>query len=477
MSSLKKNIVYQTSYQMLTIILPLVTSPYVSRVLGAENLGIYSYSYSVAYYFVMIALLGINNYGNRTIAEVRDDKDKLDRTFSSIFCGHLFVSIAAIAAYIIYLLLIVKTEKLYAWISLIYIIGAAIDINWLFFGLEKFKLTVTRNTCVKLLTVVCIFVFVREKSDLWKYVLIMGLGSLISESIIWFFIKDNVHFVRPKIKEIIPHLKPLFILFIPVLAISLYKIMDKIMIGAICEKAQVGYYSNAEKAINIPTGIIGAFGTVMLPKMSNLLKDGDTRESKKFIDLSVRYIMIVAIGLGFGLAAVSNIFSLVFWGDEFAECGLLVRMLSITVPFLAFSNIIRTQYLIPKKMDREYIVSVFAGAIVNLICNAILIPKIKAVGAAVGTILAELTVATVQTIQVRKELPIKMYLKQILEVSICGLVMFFAINYLFSGFENTVLSLVIMIGSGALIYFLFIGFYLFIVKDGVTINLLRKVKK
>lgn len=476
MSSLKKNIIYQTSYQMLTILLPLVTSPYVSRVLGAENLGIYSYSYSVAYYFMMFALLGINNYGNRTIAEVRDDQDKLNRTFSSIFSVHLIVSLFSLSAYMVYLLFFVKSEKMYAWISLIYVIGAALDINWLYFGLEKFKITVTRNTLIKLLTVICIFVFVKERTDLWKYVFIMALGSFISESVIWFFVKDNVKFIRPKIKDMIVHIKPLFILFIPVLAISLYKIMDKIMIGALCEKAQVGYYSNAEKAVNIPTSIIGAFGTVMLPKMSNMLRNGDSSESRKYMDLSVRYIMLVAIGLGFGLAAVSNVFSVIFWGNEFEACGILVRLLSITVPFLAFANIIRTQYLIPKKMDKEYIISVFAGAGMNLICNAVLIPYLQAVGAAIGTIMAEVTVALIQAIQVRKALPIRIYFRQILEIAVGGIIMFLLLDVLLGGLAYKLSSLIMMVVSGAAIYLTFVIVFLVRSKDDMFMKMIRKVK-
>ena len=237
MSSVKKNFFYQSIYEVLIIILPLLTSPYIARVLGAEKIGIYSYTYSVAYYFMLIAMLGIKNYGNRAIATVRDDQDALNREFSNIFALHAVLSTIAIAAYIIYCFVFVQENRIYAFIQIFWVIGALFDINWFFFGIEKFKLTVTRNTVIKLITVASIFIFVHGKEDLWKYVFIMAAGNFISQSVVWVFLRNYVQFIKPSIEEMRKHFKPMVVLFIPVLAVSLYKYMDKIMLGAMCEKA------------------------------------------------------------------------------------------------------------------------------------------------------------------------------------------------------------------------------------------------
>lgn len=481
MGKLKRNIIYQTAYQMLTIILPLITSPYVSRVLGAENLGIYSYTCSIANYFVLFAMLGINNYGNRTIAMVRDDQDELNKTFSNIFAVHSLLSVIMIGMYIVYLVFMVKENNLCAVIQILYIIGALFDINWFYFGLEEFKLTVTRNTCIKIITVISIFTFVRSRDDLWKYVFIMALGSFISQSVVWLFLRKYVTFVKPSLKEMKTHIMPMLVLFIPVVAISLYKVMDKIMLGYLCEMEEVGYYENAEKAINIPNSIIGAFGAVMLPKMSNLMKNGSTNQSRKYMNYSMEYVMLLASGLSFGLCAVASDFSVVFWGNDFEACGPLIEVLAFTVPFLAFANVIRTQYLIPTRRDKEYSVSVFVGAGVNLLLNLLLIPRYGALGAAFGTLFAEIAVCVVQTLSVKKELPILQYLLKSVFFLGFGMLMFIFVKFRASSNGTGVLGLCLEIVKGVIVYGILSVLYLYFTKNVVFLStstkLLKKLKK
>ena len=179
-TSVKKNFLYQMMYEVLVIILPFVTSPYIARVIGAEGLGIYSFSNSVAYYFVLVSMLGLKNYGNRTIASVRNDKEKLNETFSEIYVLHAIFSVICIAAYFVYCLEI-SSDKKYALIQTFYVISSLFDISWFYFGIEKFKLTVTRGIVIKILNAVCVFTFVKDGDDLWKYCLIMSLGMLLSQ--------------------------------------------------------------------------------------------------------------------------------------------------------------------------------------------------------------------------------------------------------------------------------------------------------
>ena len=410
MSNIKKNFFYQSIYEILVLILPLVTSPYIARVLGAEKIGIYSYTYSVAYYFVLAAMLGIRNYGNRAIAIVRDDQDVLNKEFSNIFALHAVLSIVAIAAYLIYCSVFVNEDKVYASIQIFWVIGALFDINWFFFGIEKFKLTVTRNSVIKILTVLLIFIFVRHEGDLWKYVLIMALGNFISQSVVWFFLNRYVSFVKPTFNEMKKHFVPMLILFIPVIAVSLYKYMDKIMLGIMCDKAQVGFYENAEKAISIPTGVIAAFGTVMMPKMSNLFAKGDQKSGNRYMLISMELVMCLAIGMSLGLGAVGNSFSIIMWGNSFTESGVLIFILCICTVFMAFANILRTQYIIPQKEDRIYIIAVCLGAMTNLVVNALLIPSMAARGAAIGTVCAEGAVCITQAAFLIKKFLILFYI-------------------------------------------------------------------
>ena len=451
-NSLKKNILYNIIYQLLVVILPLITSPYVSRRLGAEMSGVYAYTYSIAYYFMMFGRLGIVTYGNRCIAKVRDNQNDLNRTFSSLLCFQLVFSIIMIILYIFYTISFVKDNHIIYYIHLTAIIANMIDITWLFFGIEEFKLTLSRNILVKLISFFCILLFVKDSSDLWIYTLIMGGSTLLGQLITWTFLKGRVKIIKPKYSEIIVHLKPNLVLFIPSIAISIFQIMDKIMLGNISAITQVGFYEYAEKIISVPKSIITALGTAMLPRMTNMFAKGEEKKSKEYIKNTMFYVSIITPALVFGLMSVSNIFAPVYWGYEYIPCAYLIIILSPGVIFSVIGNVIRTQYLIPKSRDKEYVISLIAGAVINLIGNIILIPRLGAIGASISTVLAEFLMTFIQIYVVRTELPFKDYLKNGYKYFIIGIIMFIC-NYLLSCIMNhTVLNLFILIIIGGIIY-------------------------
>ena len=165
-NELKKNLAYNVAYQVLAIVLPLVTAPYVSRVLGAEGLGTYSYTYSIAYYFGLVGMLGVTNHGSRSIALVKGDKEKVSQAFSNIYAVQLASTFLALVVYLLFILTLFNGVKLIAVIDALFVLSYLLDINWLFFGIEQFKITVTRNTIIKVVTAVCIFLFVKTRTDL-----------------------------------------------------------------------------------------------------------------------------------------------------------------------------------------------------------------------------------------------------------------------------------------------------------------------
>lgn len=474
--SIKKNFFYQATYQILILALPLITSPYVSRIIGAEGLGIYSYSYSVAYYFVLVSMLGILNYGNRAIAKVRDNQNALNREFSSIALLHIGLAVMSLIIYIIYACLVAR-DSLYAFIQIAYVLSGLFDITWFYFGIEKFKLTVMRNVTIKILTVLCVFLFVREADDTWKYCLIYAVSMLFSQIILWIPLKRYAQYVRPSRREICRHLKPMLILFIPTIAISLYKYMDKIMIGLISTKEQLGYYENSECIVKVATMITGSLGTVMLPQMSNLIAVKNMEKYYKYINYSMRYILILAYAMAFGLAGVASVFAPIFWGEKFRKCGVLIQILASTVPFVSFANIIRTQFLLPKERDLEYMRSVIIGAIVNLLFNLLLIGRCGALGAAIATVFAEVSVCVIQIFEVRKELQVKKYIWNSVPFLLIGILMFCVVYFLGISFKHTIWTLFIQITSGAIIYIVLTAMLLWVQKDELLLASYRKIIK
>lgn len=452
--SVKKNFIYNLSYQILIMILPIITTPYISRIIGAEGIGIQSYTYSIANYFVLFAMLGVNNHGNRSIAMVRNNQKKLNKTFTSIYLIQATMSVIMIILYIIYIIFFTKSYKIIFAIQLIYIIGALFDINWFFFGMEQFKITVIRNTIIKLISVMSIFIFVRNERNLYLYSFILALGTLISQLILWNFLIKYARFTKVSFDEVKEHIIPMLTLFIPAISVSIYKIMDKIMLGAMSTVIEVGFFTNSERIISIPLGIITALGTVMLPKMSNLLSNGKNNEAKKYVNLSLKFSMFIIIGAIFGLIGVGRNIVPAFLGKGFDRCVDIVSLLSVTLLFMAWANVIRTQILIPKKKDKVYIVSTLLGAIVNVIINTLLIKKFGAIGATIGTIFAEATVSIYQTLMIRKELNIKECLKDIIIFIISGITMFFTIKYLGYILGSSLFIGIMQIIIGTFVYFL-----------------------
>ena len=423
MNNPKKNFIYNIAYQILTMVIPILTAPYLARTIGAAGVGTYSYTHSIVYYFMLLTLLGVNNYGNRTIAKVRDDKEKLSKTFWSIYTLQLCMGAIMLLLYLTYVAVFDVEHSIIALYQSLFIVSAILDINWLFFGLEEFKKTVTRNSIIKICNVILIFLFVKDDSDVWKYTFIMSSMACLSQVVLWGFARKKIKFASIKINDIKRHIKPNLVLFIPVIAVSLYKIMDKIMLGSMSSVTEVGYYENAEKIISIPLTLITALGTVMLPRMSNIIAKGETHKINTYISKSTRFVMFASLAMCAGLIAIGKNFAPLFFGEEFEKTGALIILLSLTMPMISFANVLRTQFLIPKEKDKIYIKSVFLGAITNLIMNFIFIPSCGSIGACFGTIAAEFIVMAYQAFAVRRELPIRQYLKQSLPFLIKAIIM------------------------------------------------------
>ncbi|MFQ7300240.1 MAG: flippase [Clostridium sp.] len=471
MSDVKKNFSYNIIFQIFTIAMPLITAPYLSRILGASGVGIYSYYFTIANYFVYFAMLGVSNYGTRSIAK-SNDKDR-DKAFWNIYGVQIIASLIVFCVYILYVINTKNENRVIPLIQSIFVLSAAFDINWYFFGTEKFKLTTIRNVIIKVSALIAIFIFIKDKNDIWLYTLIMASSYLLSQMIMWIYLFKEIKFIKPNFNEMIHHIKPMLILFIPIIAITLYKMMDKIMLGNMTNMDQVGFYENGEKIIRIPALIITALGTAMLPRMTSLNAAGEKNKFYKYIEISIEFAEFISIAVVFGLSSVSEVFVPIYFGKDFTPVISIISMLSISLIFSSWANVIRTQYLIPLSKDRDYVISVFLGAITNVIINIILIPKLLAIGAVIGTIFAEAIVSIYQTFAVRKELNINLYFKSIVFYFIPGFIMFMSIKLILRFLSFNIISLFFIIMLGACIYISICAWYWYLTKSPMF-NILKK---
>ena len=428
MSSIKKNLGYQTIYQILITILPLITSPYLSRVLGAYQLGVCSYTTSVVGYFTLFAMLGTTNYGTRSIAAAGKDKIKRSEAFWSIFLLQVGIALICLMAYSIYIICFCNANKLIAMIQGISFIACLIDINWLFFGLEQFKITVVRSSIIRVLSVICIILFVKSDDDTWIYILILVLSTFLSNLVLWLYSSRYVRFVKISFKMVLSHLEPNIALFLPLLAMSVYHIMDKTMLGVLSDYTQSGFYYNADKIVNITVGIISGFSTVMLPRMTALISKGEIKASNELFRTSLEGTVLVGIAVSFGTAAIANEFEPFFFGPGFDECILLTIVLAPVLIIKSFSFTARHQYLVPHHKEKAYTISVVIGALVNLVFNFVLIPKYGAMGAVIGTLAAELAACIAQFYSMQGMISLNSTIKRIVIYFSFGILMLLGVR-------------------------------------------------
>lgn len=429
MSSVKKNYFYQIIYEILAIFLPLITAPYVARILGAKNIGIYSYAFSVANLFLTIARLGIVNHGSRSIAACQNNKKQRSRVFWEIYIIQAISAAVVTLSYIIYVICFTTEDTLISLLLGLHVCAAFFDIAWFHMGMENFKKTVTKNIVVKLVSLLCIFVFIRSQDDLWKYAIVASGSMLIGHLTLWIGMKNQIRFVKLTLSDILAQVKPIVVLFIPAIAVMIYTVMDKVMLGAMVNKTEVGYYEYASKLVAVPLGFITGFGSVMLPRMSALAAEGDNSQQKQTTDNSLVFIIFIASSFTFGFSAISKHLIPVYYGSEFLACIPLLILLSVKLPALAWANVIRTQCLLPNHRDHEYITSLCIGAVTNLALNVILIPRFAANGAAIGTIVAEYAVCLSQSYFVRDRVNHKAPLIRSMGFLLSGFVMLVSVRF------------------------------------------------
>lgn len=473
--SVSRNYIYNLAYQILIIILPIITTPYVSRVLGAEGIGVYNYTLSISSYFILLGSLGISIYAQREIAYVQDDFEKRSRIFWEVFIIRLVTM--AISITIFYFTYCSGGEyQLYYKILLLELLANIFEVSYFFQGLEEFKKTITRNFIVKIVSVLLIFLLVKSPSDLWKYSLIYAFSALLGNLSLWLYLPKYIRKVSIKELQMKRHIKPMVILFIPQVASDIYVVLDKTMIGAmVADKSEVGYYSQAQRVVKLLLTIVTSMGTVMLPRMSSEFAKGNEKGIINNIKKTFKFVYLLAIPMTLGIFVIADKFIPWFLGDGYEESIGLMSIMAITIIFIGMSNTTGKQFLLPTKRQKQYTISIIGGAVCNIIANYILIQKFNAYGAAIGTVLAEGTVTILQLYFVREKISIKEILFSSKNYLIAGILMFVVDlvikNKLLIGVGN-LLSLVILVAVGIIIY---LGVLLFL-KDDMLNEILSKVK-
>lgn len=450
--SIAKNYIYNLIYQMLTILLPLITTPYLSRVLGVEPIGIYGYTVSIVTYFILFGSLGIAMYGQREMAYLQKDKKGRTKAFWEII---IVRAISLTISMIIFYIAFGRTGEyvVYYRILLIQIFANMFDISWLFQGLEEFDKTVIRNMIVKLLCLVLIFTVVKQADDLWKYFIIYVGADLLGNMSLWLYMPKYLEKINIKSLELKKHIKPALALFLPQIAIQIYTVLDKTMIGAITnDMAEVGFYEQAQKVVRAMILIVSALGTVMSSRIASEYSKGNKEEINKCLKQSFNFAWFLGIPMMFGLIAVAKKFVPWYYGEGFEP---VIEILIATSPIIlsiGLNNVTGIQYLIQTGEEKIFTKSVVIGAILNVIFNFILIKVIGAVGAAISSVIAETAILMVQVKYLKNRINIKEIFSLSLKCWISGIIMFACVFAISNILSVSILNTVIEIVIGAIIY-------------------------
>lgn len=448
-----KNFLYNMSYQILVLLLPLVTVPYVSDILGAGGIGDYAFTFANTQYFILFGMIGVTLYGNRQIAYVREDKVKLKNTFYSIYLLQLITTTVSLILFLLFCFTFSSGEyRLLNIAQSLNIIAAIIDISWFFMGLEEFKKTVIRNTVVKLASLASIFIFVKDENDVFVYIIILGLSALLGNLTFWLYIPKSIGIYNIKVSKLKVHLRSSISLFIPQIAIQIYLILDRTLLGIMTDTVQVGYYENSQKLVKMALMVSAAIGTVMMPKISNTVASGDFEKVKYYIKNSFFFMTLLSMPIMFGLMGISPELSPWFFGDNFKGIESLIIISSIIVITISWSNVLGTQLLVPMNRIREFTISVTVGALMNLILNLLILKNFKAYGACISTIISETTVTAIQFYFLRNFIKPFELIKSILIFIPASILMYIVLRAIGNSMGPGIITNIVQGLSGMLIY-------------------------
>lgn len=470
---LKVNFIYRLVYEILLYAIPILMMPYISRVLGADGVGEYSFSYSVISYFMMFASLGTAAYGTREIARNRDDR----RSFTRIFWEIEFMSMAVSAVCLILwgvLIFMGTLHRMYFIVLTPFLLGTMFDISWFYMGLERIRVLALSGSIVQIAGVAALLIFVRTKEDVLLFCLLSAVTVFIANLSMWLFLPRFL--VKDDLKglKILPHFRKTLIYFVPTAAMSVYLVLDKTLIGLIGRDAsQNGYYEQASRLIAIAEALAFIiYNKVATARLSYLFSRHAYEEIRERIRSSMDYIFLLGYGAAFGLLGIAHTFVPVFLGDGFAPAETLLVMMLPLIPVIGVSNCLGILYYIPAGKRAQSTKYIVAGAGCNLLLNLCLIPYLGAKGAVIATIAAELLISVLMLRYCEGYLSLRLIGKYSAKRIPAGIVMALCVRLLSNLPLPSPVVLLIQIASGAVIYVLL----LLICKDAMLKDLFQKIR-
>lgn len=455
--SLQFNFIMNILLTMSSFIFPLITFPYVSRILLPVGTGKVSFAMSIVAYFSMFAQLGIPTYGIRACAKVRDNKGNLTKIVHELMMINLITCIVAYLLFFIALFYVprLREDRILFIIVSSTILFNAIGVEWLYKALEQYAYITTRSIIFKFIALVAMFLFVKEQSDYIIYGAISIFAASASNILNFLNLRKYIEFHKVGSYEYRKHLKSISVFFAMTIATTIYTNLDTVMLGFIKTDVEVGYYNAAIKVKSILLSIVTALGTVLLPRVSYYIEQGLQEEFRNITMKALNFVILFASPMlvYFILFARQGIEFLS--GPAYGGAVLPMQIIMPTLLLIGMTNIMGIQMLVPMGREKTVLYSVMAGALVNLVLNTILIPRYSSSGAAFGTLIAEVVVLLVQ-IWVLRDVVVPLLKKVKYDAIVIGLILGtiacrWIIEFNLSNFMTLLVSAVIFFGVYGLV--------------------------
>lgn len=452
----KINYIYSTVYQILSIILPLVTTPYISRVLSVDSIGMYSFTGSIVSYFVLLASFSFQTYGQREVAYKKNDKERLSSLFFEIQIKKLIFTLLAYVSFAFFFIETSRYRTMYL-IQSISIVSAFFDITYLFQGMEQFRLTVVRNTIVKLVGLLLILIFVKKQTDVYLYAIIQTVTVLLGNLSLWLYLPEFISFKYFKKTNILHGLAELFQLFIPVLSIQLYYTIDKTMLGMTSNgMAENGYYEQAIKIIRLCQNMMGAMGAVLLSSIPRMIVTSGKEAVKSTINYAIKLNLFIAAPITVGLIGIADVMVPWFLGSGYERSATLICIFAPMTLLSAISMIIGNGILLPLRRQNCLTIATLGAMIFNVAFNIILIPQFGACGAAVASVGSEIVTLIIQGFFAKEYIDLNLMIKSVIKYLGVAAIMYIVISLikiLIQGRVGMFTVTLLLIISGMTVYF------------------------
>ena len=468
-----ENYFFNTLLTIFVSLFPIITFPYVSRILGPTGLGKVTFAYSLANYFIIIVSLGLPYYGLREISKSRDNQETLNDKFSEFLSQNL---VALVVFGLLYLFIISFISKFRQDEALYLITGVAIvlsvfQVQWFYQGLEKFRFIAIVNIAMQFIAIILIFTFIKTEHDYVLYAITLLIAFFGSSILNLIYSRKYVHF-RFQLRIKLEDYKPFIYLYIYILVMNIYLNLDKVILGFIAGDKYVGYYSPANQIIKMVSVFVTSISTVLLPRISSYIKEQNEKEIALLSKNSLNFILMFAIPAAVGIAILAPEIIFLFSGPKFSESVLALQLMVPVIVFTGISNFLVLLILIPRHQDKELVLTTLLGSIIDVLLNILFVPSLDHIGTALAILLTEIVVSVSQIFVTRKYFAEGLFSKNIWNYVIGSSLIGITIFLVKVVFNSPLLVLFVGIGLSLLVYFI----YLLITKDQIFYNIILSIK-